>query len=49
MSHGMARIRLGRLGRLDVTFMNAVAVTICLSRGHENTHPPTFVDFWCER
>mgnify|MGYP004157410737 CR=1 FL=1 len=49
MSHGMARIRLGRLERVLVAFWAAAGITICLSSGHENTHPPTFVDSWCER
>ena len=44
MSHGMARIRLGRLGRVLVTFMIAAAVTICLNCGDEkNLFPLNFV------
>ena len=48
-NHGMARIRLGKLERVLVAFWAAAGVTICLSGGHENTHPPTFVKSWCER
>ena len=38
MSHGMARIRLGRLERVLVAFRASAGVIICLSSGRENRH-----------
>ena len=38
MTHGMARIRLGRLERVLVAFRASAGVIICLSSGRENRH-----------
>ena len=40
MSHGMARIRLGRLGRVLVAFWAAADITIYLSGFYEKNSSP---------